>query len=404
MIKHLFKLIWNKKKANALISIEILISFLVLFAVVTMAAVSIYRFNLPLGYAYANVWRISIDSRLPFDSTYNAVKQATMKELLVAIRAQPQVEGVATFAMAPYGNNTSIWRDKVNGEEITIYINNCSEEAKDILGMRLVSGRWFEENDRSLAWTPAIVNQALVRQRFGSENPIGKNPYPKGDSFPTGRGMRDIRIVGVIEEFRKDGEFSAPANVSIEYLDILKTTRATSSDLLIRVRPGTDASFKESLDRTLASTAKGWSFEIKTLEELRRANFKPDIAVMIVVGCIAGFLLLMVALGLIGVLWQNVSRRTNEIGLRRALGSSARMVYWQILGELLVLTTFGLIVGTAIIVQFPLLNLLSEIPNGIYGVALVISASLMYGLTVACGLYPSWLAMEIEPAEALHCD
>ena len=404
MIKHLFKLIWNKKKANALISIEILISFLVLFGVVTMAALSIYRFKEPLGFSYANVWRVSIDSRLPFDSTYDDVKRSAMQQLLLAIRSKPQIENVATFAMPPYGNSTSMWGDKVNGEMVTIFINNASEGALDILAMRLLSGRWFEEGDRALNYTPVVVNRALARKRFGSESPMGKNPYPKGDSSPTGRGARDFRIVGVIEEFRKDGEFSAPANVCIEYYDIERTTQAMSSDLLIRVRPGTDVTFKEELNGALASTAKGWSFEIKTLEELRRADFKPRIAFMIAVGCIAGFLLLMVALGLIGVLWQNVARRTNEIGLRRALGSSARQVYWQILGELLVLTTFGLIVGTAIVVQFPLLNLIGEIPTGVYAVGLLLSTSLMYGLTVACGLYPSWLAMEIEPAEALHCD
>ena len=191
-------------------------------------------------------------------------------------------------------------------------------------------------------------------------------------------------------------------NVCIEYLDIEKTTQELSSNLLIKVKPGTTAAFKEKLDQTMASTAKGWSFDIKTLEEMRKADFKPRLAIMIVVGLVAGFLLLMVALGLIGVLWQNVSQRTQEIGLRRALGSTSQQVYKQILGELLVLTTFGLLVGTVIIVQFPLLDLISFIPAKVYAAGFVISTGLMYLLTFTCGFYPSWLTMDIHPAEALH--
>ena len=66
---------------------------------------------------------------------------------------------------------------------------------------------------------------------------------------------------------------------------------------------------------------------------------------MLAVGVVAGFLMLMVALGLTGVLWQNVTQRTREIGLRRAKGATARRIHRQILGELLVMTTLALAAG-----------------------------------------------------------
>lgn len=402
MIKHLFKLIWNKKKANLLISIEILLSFLVLFAVVTIGALNIYRYKQPLGFTYNDVWLVSIDTRLSFDSTYNEVKKTTVRQLLLAIKQLPEIKELTTWAIPPYSGYRSTWADDVNGKRVVIWIHNASEDAKNVLGLHLTEGRWFEENDKSLNWTPVVINEHLRQEWFGNESPLGKNPYPAGDHASTGKRSKDYRIVGVITDLRKDGEFSELANVCIEYLDIEKTTQAVSSNLLIKVKPGTNAMFKEKLDKAMASTAKGWSFDIKTLEDMRRDDFKQHITFMITVGLIAGFLLLMVALGLIGVLWQNVSRRTNEIGLRRALGSSSKQVYWQILGELLVLTTFGLLIGTAIIIQFPLLNLIDVIPANIYATGLLISTILMYLLTVMCGLYPSWLAMDIEPAEALH--
>ena len=198
------------------------------------------------------------------------------------------------------------------------------------------------------------------------------------------------------------GEFSESMPTVIQYFETERTTQALSSNLLVKVKPGTTVMFKEKLDRAMTSVAKGWSFDIKTLEEMREEDFQPRITFMITVGLVAGFLLIMVAFGLVGVLWQNVSRRTQEIGLRRALGSTERNIYKQILGELLVLTTFGLVIGTIIIIQFPLLDIVTFVSAKSYAVSFMISVGCMYLLTLLCGLYPSLLAIEIQPAEALH--
>ena len=71
---------------------------------------------------------------------------------------------------------------------------------------------------------------------------------------------------------------------------------------------------------------------------------------------IAAFMLIMVALGMVGVLWQSVARRRREIGLRRALGATGRGVSLQVLGELLVVASAGVLLGTAVTVQLPLLG------------------------------------------------
>src|SRR6185436_20475381 len=73
---------------------------------------------------------------------------------------------------------------------------------------------------------------------------------------------------------------------------------------------------------------------------------------------VAAFLIVMVALGLTGVLWQNVTKRTKEIGLRRATGATARQISLQIMGETWILTTLALVVGSVIVLQLPLLDLL----------------------------------------------
>ena len=115
-----------------------------------------------------------------------------------------------------------------------------------------------------------------------------------------------------------------------------------------------------------------------------------------------GFLLLMVVLGLVGVLWQNVTQRTQEIGLRRAKGATARRIQQQILGEVVVMTTFAVAAGTLVVVQLPLLDALGFLSPGVMAASLVISAAAIYVLTSVCGFYPARLATRVQPAEALH--
>jgi putative ABC transport system permease protein len=112
--------------------------------------------------------------------------------------------------------------------------------------------------------------------------------------------------------------------------------------------------------------------------------------------------MLMVGLGLVGVLWQSVTQRTKEIGLRRAKGATAGDIYIQILGEIFIITSMGLIAGLLVVVQFPLLNLLGFLSGKVYIASIVVSMALIYLLTFVCGLYPSHLATKVHPAEALH--
>ena len=78
----------------------------------------------------------------------------------------------------------------------------------------------------------------------------------------------------------------------------------------------------------------------------------------------AGFLLLMVALGLTGVVWQNVTQRIREIGLRRAKGARIENIHRQILGELVVMTSLALLVGVLLVAQVPLLPLPADLHLG----------------------------------------
>jgi putative ABC transport system permease protein len=120
-----------------------------------------------------------------------------------------------------------------------------------------------------------------------------------------------------------------------------------------------------------------------------------------VMGILGSFLLMMVALGLTGVLWQNVTQRRQEIGLRRATGADGASIHRQILLELGIVTTLGLILGVLTVIQIPILNVVPLTP-GVMGMGLVLSLAIIYLLAMGCGLYPSLLATRVQPAEALH--
>ena len=173
-------------------------------------------------------------------------------------------------------------------------------------------------------------------------------------------------------------------------------------NVLVRVRPGTTAAFEEALVKRMQQVAPEWSFEVRPLRQVRATTFRFFLTPLIAAGTIAFFLLLMVGLGLIGVLWQNLLQRTREICLRRAAGASRASVHWQVLLEQIVLTSLGVLVGTLLVVQIPILHLIGALPNRVLTAGLLIAMTAMYLLSVLCALYPSTLGARVQPAEALR--
>src|SRR6185436_11964295 len=130
---------------------------------------------------------------------------------------------------------------------------------------------------------------------------------------------KERRVVGIFSDFRQHGEFAGLENFHFYRF----TYEGAPSHLLIKVHPGTTAAFEEKLSIKLRGVSKEWSYEIEPLANMRESSFKMYLAPIVAAGLVAGFLMIMVALGLTGVLWQNVTQRTKEIGLRRAKGATA---------------------------------------------------------------------------------
>jgi putative ABC transport system permease protein len=406
MIKHLCKLVWNRKRINFLVTLEIFFSFLVVFAVIVFAVYYTDNYRRPLGFDYQNVWYIGVERRAGSGDKDLPQQLETSRRLLTALREFGEVESAAGVWGAPYsrGNWTSGRDDRKTGKSIHFGCNPVTDDLKDVLGLRMVSGRWFGKEDDGASYKPVVINRKLARDLFGDEDPVGKDI-----SDPEDKEKVETRVVGLIDDFRKDGEFAELSGYAIYRNDLTFKPGGRENiqgnpprSLLIKVRPGTTAAFEEKLLARLQTEAKDWSFGIKPLVEMRASVFQEYLVPMAAFGLVAGFLLIMVGLGLTGVLWLNVTQRTKEMGLRRAKGATRRRIYKQILGELFILTTIGLLVGTLVVVQFPLLDFMGFASPEVYTASIFISLGLIYLLTTVCGLYPSLLATRIHPAEALH--
>jgi putative ABC transport system permease protein len=205
----------------------------------------------------------------------------------------------------------------------------------------------------------------------------------------------------VVEQFRADGDLEEPRPAVLMRVSPQDTTLNAASTLLLRVRPGAGAELERQMSTAILATAKGWSVGITSLPEQRAAQLKRTLTPLVALGLVCGFLILNVALGLFGVLWQTINQRRAELGVRRALGATAGAISGQIVGEILVLTTFGLLLGLLVAAQFPLLGVLNVAPS-VYLTAMALAAAGLYLLAAACALYPSQLAARIQPAVALR--
>jgi putative ABC transport system permease protein len=409
MIRQLVKLCWNRKRAQALVVVEVFFSFLVLFAVMAMAVYNLDNYRRPLGFDYKGVLNVNVTS--PAELVASVVGTPTSeaeasRRLLREVRGLDAVEGAAGMAVPAFALTGMSDTVEYQGRRIESFNNEVSDDFAQVMRVEVTQGRWFDPADDVLSYDPVLINERLKRDLFGAEDPLGKNIAPKPDEHSTGHGggkaPRELRVVGVFTDFREDGELSGPEPYFFRRSRIAGPDAKPYHNLVVRVRPGTPAAFEESLMNRLRAVSPGRTFQVDPLAKMRRSAMRLRLVPMLSAALIAGFMLIMVALGMVGVLWQSVARRRREIGLRRALGATGQGVSLQVLGELLVVTTAGLLLAAALAVQFPLLGVIGWVSNGVYATAMALAALTIYGLTVVSALYPSWLATQVQPAEALH--
>jgi putative ABC transport system permease protein len=394
MIRHLIKLFWSRKRSNLSLLVEIFVSFIVLFAVSLIVITNIIRFKQPLGFDYHDVYTISFDWHLIMNNAKQEDLFLTTSEVIKELNSLPAVVAVAAISPDPFGMTSSSNYFECNGKSIIAHSVDASDQADKVLGLNMLRGRWFEEADDALDWTPVVVNKKLADELYEGEDIIGMLVGEDGNR----------KIVGVFEEYRYGGEMSRPDYVFFERTSLskYKDNGDPILSILLRTTPGTTAEFEESTIKHIQPLLQNISFRIKSLSLIREAQNKLRATPAIIAVLVAGFLMIMVMLGMTGIFWQNITARTNEIGLRRALGSSKKTLYRQLFSEIVVITSIGNILASILMIQIPLIDAFSNIGiTSIIG-AIGLSALLIYSIAILSALYPVLMASRLDPAEALH--
>ena len=392
MTKHLFKLIWNKRKQNFLLMSEILISFLVIFSVFTLLVYYYNNYKKPLGLEYKNVWVVSYNNAY---KTKNTDSLNTFYEnMRQTIKSMSQVKDISFCSdNVPFLQNTWSGDATYQGRKIdNVNQYTVDDNYKNTLNMQLLEGRWFSRGDVANGSKLIIINSDFKEKAFGTGQAIGK-------LIGDGDGKNQTKIIGVVQSIKAKGDFAVAGPGIYHRAD----TGAFHwlGKIMIQVTPGADAAFEGRLYKTLANSMKDSNVEIEHLTtKLKDSNYFA-IVPMIVLSIVGCFLIVNVALGLFGVLWYNINKRRGEIGLRRAVGATGSSVASQLITESMILATLSLIIGTFFAIQFPLLNVFN-LQASIYLIALALSLLFIYLLVFVCSLYPGRQAAAIYPAVALH--
>ena len=396
MLRHLLKLIWKRKSRNMMLSLEILLAFLVVFAIAAFAMRNYQLYQMPTGHAWRNQWSVSV--RTAQDLPNDAAIFDSLKRGLLDL---PEVESVAFSSFGTY--EMSRWTEDYSLPDGSNKVNvdgmGVSDDYFATMNMTPSAGRFFSKADDAADATPVVINQRLADKFFPGKNPLGRiyiidkrdNPAPQR-----------FRVIGVVAEFRPHGELADPVYFMLPRY-IPGVGKDAANNIMLKLKPGTPRLFEAKLNARLKQVRGDWNFVITPLSDGRASMLNTQMIPLIILSVIAAFLLVMVAFGLFGVLWQNTTLRIPEIGLRRALGADAASIYRQIIAEQLLLSTGAIAVALVLLVQLPLTGVFGESLNWpVFFASAALSAGVIYLLSLLCSLCPGWRAARLSPTQALH--
>jgi predicted permease len=323
-------------------------------------------------------------------------------ELHERILAIPGVEAVS-IGGPPLrgGGSTTIWMDGTDARQgVKTSLTGIGPDYFKTFEITLLAGREFEAGDRADAPKVVIVNEAFARSFLDGANPVGQRFWMEAFG-----GIPETRyeIVGLVRDI-KFGDLRE------EFRPIIYTTRAQDPN----ASPGDNYLIRSRMSQTeTVAAVKSLLNEINPAITVNFQSFKPMIEATILrerlMATLSGFFgvlaLLLASIGLYGMLSYAVASRTNEIGIRMALGAQARNVRWMILREALLLVTVGVVVGLPII--FAVTRLAATLLFGLSPTdtfSLLSSVLLMLTVAMVAGYLPSRRATLVDPMVALRCE
>ena len=337
--------------------------------------------------------------RIDPNSSYKTQEQKNsyFTEALHRVMDIPGIEGAGLSDSLPLGHNRS-WGVAAKGVVYTPqdypggFPRIISDGYFRAMGIPLQKGRDFTERDTKGALNVIIINETLAKNLWPGQDPIGKIVRADDPERTVVGVVGDVHHMALEEA--SGNEFYIPMRQTQDYgtVDLVVRTSMPTAELASRLREAL-----RPIEPDLPTA------NMRTLQTMVDRAVSPRRFVVWLLGGFAGFALVLASLGIYAVISYSVSQRTQEIGIRMALGASAEMLQRSILLQTLGLAGIGMVVG--VVASWALARTLSGLLFGVTSSDPATFAGMLViltGVTALAGYLPARRASRIDPMEALR--
>jgi putative ABC transport system permease protein len=389
----------RRRLQHALVAGQVTVS-VVLLAAAGLLLLSLVRLqSVDAGYRVERTLSAEIFANFSKYATPES-RHRLYEDVLERLEAVPGVASAAiTNAVPLSGMRPGQSRLQVEGvgAELapTVDVRIASPKYFETLGIPLLRGRVFDTTDTETTELVAVINEAGARQ-WGNRDPLGSRASPDG-------GRTWYRIVGIVGNVRNFGLDVEP--LAQAYGALAQANGNLQGRILARTA-GDPAAAMGAIRAAIQSVDPDMPIErMQTLDTIRTAYLATPRLTALLLSLFAGLALCITVTGIAGVIATSVAQRTREIGLRIAVGASARGVLAMVLGQGFKLVCLGLATGVPLAVIFGLalrgylFDTAPFDPVMLVGVALALAAAGALGC-----VGPALRAARIDPITAMRTD
>lgn len=390
----------NRLRSLMMVS-EIALSFMLLVGAGLLIKSFMHLRDVSPGFNPGNV--LSIRVAIP-SAKYpqGAPRTQVLRQLEERIKSVPGVESAGAILSLPLGGDTfNVGRSYIREgrpatpeESVSASYLVATPNYFQTLNIPLLSGRGFTDQDTEQTTKVVVVNESMARRLWPGKSPVGKRiTIWRDEKFPR-------EIVGVVGDTRGSLDTEAGSQMYVPY-----SQDANWTGMSLVIRANTEpTSLTAGVRNEIRSVDKGIPiFNVKTMDDVLSISVGPRRTPMVLLTAFAGVALLLAMIGIYGVTSYHVTQRTQEIGIRMALGAQMRDVLKLILKGGMVLALIGIAVGLA--GAFALTRLLDSLLFGVKPTDvvtfIVVSLCLLGTALLACYL-PARKATKVDPLKALR--